>query len=131
MVDNEVIADFGTGFAAKIWKRVYYSPIIDYARREKIEFVYIRSYHNANPFTLRLVKRLKQTGAKVMMEIPTYPYDQEYVTRSMKFFLAIDRCFRHQLAKALDGIITFSNAKKSLAETLYASQTELILRQSK
>lgn len=66
-----------------------------------------------------------------MMEIPTYPYDQEYVTRSMKFFLAIDRCFRHQLAKALDGIITFSNAKKSLAETLYASQTELILRQSK
>ena len=70
MVDNEVIADFGTGFAAKIWKRVYYSPIIDYARREKIEFVYIRSYHNANPFTLRLVKRLKQTGAKVMMEIP-------------------------------------------------------------
>ncbi|MCS3200552.1 glycosyltransferase family 1 protein [Candidatus Bacteroides intestinigallinarum] len=112
MVDNEVIADFGTGIAAKIWKRVYYSPIIDYAHREKIEFVYIRSYHNANPFTLKLVKRLKHIGAKVMMEIPTYPYDQEYITRSMKFFLAIDRCFRHQLAKALDGIITFSNAKK-------------------
>lgn len=34
-VDNEVIADFGTGAAAKVWKRVYYSPIIEYARREK------------------------------------------------------------------------------------------------
>ena len=62
IVDNEVIADFGTGAAAKVWKRVYYSPIIEYARREKIELVYIRSHHNANPFTLRLVKLLKQTG---------------------------------------------------------------------
>ena len=112
MVDDEVIADFGTGFAAKIWKRVYYSPILDYARREGIDFVYMRSFHNASPFTLRLVKSLKRTGAKVVMEIPTYPYDQEYVTRSMKFHLAIDRCFRHKLAKALDGIVTFSNAEE-------------------
>ena len=56
MIDNEVIADFGTGTTAKVWKRIYYAPIIKYARREKIEFVYIRSAHNANPFTLRLVK---------------------------------------------------------------------------
>lgn len=112
MVDDEVIADFGTGFAAKIWKRVYYSPILDYARHEGIDFVYMRSFHNASPFTLRLVKSLKRTGAKVVMEIPTYPYDQEYVTRSMKFHLAIDRCFRHKLAKALDGIVTFSNAEE-------------------
>ncbi len=118
MVDNEVIADFGTGATAKVWKRVYYSPIIEYARLEKIELVYIRSYHNANPFTLRLVKQLKQTGAKVVMEIPTYPYDQEYTSRSMKFYLAIDRCFRHQLAKHLDGIVTFSNA-----ETIFGGKT--------
>lgn len=26
MVDDEVIADFGKGFTAKLWKRVYYSP---------------------------------------------------------------------------------------------------------
>ena len=30
----------------------------------------------------------------------------------MKFHLAIDRCFRHKLAKALDGIVTFSNAEE-------------------
>lgn len=112
MVDDEVIADFGTGVTAKVRKRVYFSPIIDYARRQGIEFVYIRSFHNASPFTLRLVKQLKQTGAKVVMEIPTYPYDQEYVTRSMKFHLAIDRCFRHQVARQLDGIVTFSDAEK-------------------
>ena len=72
IIDDEVIADFGTGTTAKVWKRIYYAPIIKYARREKIEFVYIRSAHNANPFTLRLVKHLKSIGAKVVMEIPTY-----------------------------------------------------------
>lgn len=118
MVDDEVIADFGTGFTAKIRKRVYYSPIVEYARREGIGMVYIRSYHNANPFTLRLVKRLKHTGAKVVMEIPTYPYDQEYVTRSMKLELTIDRCFRHRLSKITDGIVTFSNA-----ETIFGGRT--------
>lgn len=112
MVDDEVIADFGTGITAKIWKRIYFSPIINYARRKGIDFVYIRSFHNANPFTLRLVKLFKRTGAKVVMEIPTYPYDQEYVTCSMKLDLVIDRCFRHQLAKRLDSIVTFSDAEK-------------------
>lgn len=111
MINDEVIADFGRGTTAKVWKRVYYSPIIDYARHENIELVYIRSHHNANPFTLRLVKGLKRTGAKVVMEIPTYPYDQEYASLSMKFYLLIDCCFRHQLARQLDGIVTFSNAK--------------------
>lgn len=118
MIDDEVIADFGKGTTAKVWKRVYYSPIVDYARRENIELVYIRSSHNANPFTLRLVKGLKRTGAKVVMEIPTYPYDQEYITRSMKFSLFIDRCFRRSLAGQLDGIVTFSNA-----ETIFGGRT--------
>lgn len=118
MVDDEVIADFGTGTTAKVWKRIYYSPIADYARRENINLVYIRSHHNANPFTLNLVKHLKRTGAKVVMEIPTYPYDQEYSSLSMKFHLAIDRCFRRQLSRHLDGIVTFSNA-----ETIFGGKT--------
>ncbi len=118
MVDDEIIADFGTGTTAKLWKRVYYSPIIEYARRENIGLVYIRSHHNANPFTLKLVKRLKRTGARVVMEIPTYPYDQEYVSSSMKLHLIIDQCFRRQLSKHLDGIVTFSNA-----ETIFGGKT--------
>jgi len=38
-----------------------------------------------------LEKVMKSIGAKVVMEIPTYPYDQEYITRSMKLSLAVDR----------------------------------------
>ncbi|MDD3037761.1 glycosyltransferase [Bacteroides sp.] len=111
MLDGEILADFGFGLSAKIRKRFDFSFIADYVRCEKIEFVYIRSYHNANPFTIHLVNRMKKYGAKVLMEIPTYPYDQEYITRSMKLDLTVDQHFRSRLARCLDGIVTFSNAK--------------------
>lgn len=118
MIDGKVLADLGKGITAKLKKRLSFTPIVQYVREEKIQCVYIRSYHNANPFTLRLVKRLKKTGAKVAVEIPTYPYDQEYISWSMRASLAVDRCFRHRMAKLLDGIVTFSSA-----ETIFGGRT--------
>lgn len=112
MADNEILTDFGSGMSAKIRKRFDFSFIANYVSQEKIALVYIRSFHNANPFTIRMVKQLKYAGAKVVMEIPTYPYDQEYVTRFMKLELAVDRCFRHSLVRKMDGIITFSDARE-------------------
>ena len=111
-VNGEIIADFGKGTWGKMKKRLCFKPITSYALREKIDFVYIRSFHNANPFTIHLIKQLKAMGARVIMEIPTYPYDQEYVTPSMKVYLTIDRHFRHKLARELDAIITFSDKEK-------------------
>lgn len=112
MVDDQEIADLGTGKVAKMKKRCDFSAIIDYVNREEIRLVYIRSYHNANPFTIHMVKCLRQRGAKVVMEIPTYPYDQEYITPSMKLILLMDKCFRRKLAKELDAIVTFSEERK-------------------
>ena len=112
MADNEILTDFGSGISAKIRKRFDFSFIANYVSQEKIALVYIRSFHNANPFTIHMVKQLKHAGAKVVMEIPTYPYDQEYVTRFMKLELAVDRCFRHSLVRKMDGIITFSDARE-------------------
>lgn len=116
MVDDEIIADLGYGMLAKLRKRCNYSFISEYVLREKIKFVYIRSYHNANPFTIRMVKRMKSQGAKVVIEIPTYPYDQEYTTLSMKCRLIIDRSFRYRMSNLLDGIVTFSNAEEIFGE---------------
>lgn len=118
MVDDEVIANLGNGTLGKIRKRIDYDCIADYARRERIEFVYIRSNHNANPFTISLVHRMKSQGAKVVMEIPTYPYDQEYTALSMKCNLLSDRSFRNRLAGTLDRIVTFSNE-----ETIFGAPT--------
>ena len=109
VVDNQTIADYGHGFISKIKKRTDFSPIINYAKKEKIEFVYIRSDHNANPFTIDMVRKMKKAGMKVVMEIPTYPYDQEYVNKAMQRKLIQDKRFRNRLAAEMDGIVTFSD----------------------
>lgn len=108
IVDHEIIIDYGNGTKSKILKRTEFRSIVDYAIDSKIDFVYIRSNHNANPFTINMVKRMKKAGMKVVMEIPTYPYDQEYFNKSMRRQLIQDKTFRNQFAKQLDGIITFS-----------------------
>ena len=108
VVDHKVIADYGGGRKGKILKRTEFGSIIDYAIKAQIEFVYIRSNHNANPFTIHMVKRMKRAGMKVVMEIPTYPYDQEYFNKSMRRQLIQDKLFRNLFAKQLDAIVTFA-----------------------
>lgn len=107
MVDNNVLANLGKGTLAKIKKRISFGPIINYIHKEEISFVYIRYYHNANPFTIHLVKSIKNFGAKVALEIPTYPYDQEFIDQKLN--LCIDRLFRDALCRQLNAIVTFSN----------------------
>ena len=108
VVDHEVIANYGEGRKGKILKRIEFGSIVDYAIKAKIEFVYIRSNHNANPFTIHMVKRMKRAGMKVVMEIPTYPYDQEYFNKPMRRQLIQDKRFRNMFAKQLDAIVTFA-----------------------
>ncbi len=108
IVDSQVIVDYGNGIKGKILKRIEFGSIVDYAVNEGIEFVYIRSNHNANPFTIHMVKRMKKAGMRVVMEIPTYPYDQEYFNKSMRRQLIQDKLFRHRFAKKLDAIVTFA-----------------------
>ncbi|MEN5233444.1 glycosyltransferase [Sphingobacterium faecium] len=108
-INEDVLVDLGTGTWAKIRKRVDYRAIGQYVLENNFSLVYIRSDHNANPFTIQLVKKMRQSGATVVMEVPTYPYDQEYDTPKMKMELFIDRLYRRQLAKQLDAVVTFSN----------------------
>ncbi|GAA0884306.1 glycosyltransferase family 4 protein [Sphingobacterium siyangense subsp. cladoniae] len=110
-VGNEILVDFGRGPIAKIRKRIDYRAISEYVQKNKFQLIYIRSDHNANPFTLNMVKMMRLSGAKVLMEIPTYPYDQEYVTLRMRLELAVDRLYRKKLAKQLDAFVTFSDAR--------------------
>lgn len=114
MVDDQVIEIFDQSFQGKIKKWADYSTLLQYINQHKIEFVYMRSYHNANPFLIAFVKKLKNLGIKVVQEIPTYPYDQEYrgASKTMKIQHALDKCFRKKLAKYLFRIVTFSDHKK-------------------
>ena len=101
LVDDTVIANYGNGLISKIKKRIEFSTIVDYAIHNKIKLVYIRSNHNANPFTIRMVKQMKKAGMKVVMEIPTYPYDAEYHAQGMDKRIFLDKKFRIFLMKYL------------------------------
>ena len=109
IIDGNIIADYGNGILSKILKRIDFSAISRYVKDNHINIVYIRSNHNANPFTIRMVKQMKKYGAKVVMEIPTYPYDSEYEAQGMSKQIFQDRLFRNHLAKQLEAIVTFSD----------------------
>ena len=113
-IDDQPLQDFGNGRLAAMKKRCCYGAVVKFAIDNKIDFVYARSFHNANPFTIKMFKAFKQTGIKSVIEIPTYPYDQEYndAGRIGKLELAIDKLFRKQLAKQTDAIVTFTQEKE-------------------
>lgn len=95
-------------------QRISYGCVYNYCIRENIEFVYARCFQNANPWLIRFFKKLKMAGIKTVMEIPTYPYDQEFSTFSKKqrYQLKIDQLFRNRLSKEMSAIVTFSDAKQ-------------------
>ena len=111
MINGEIIADYGTGKLAAARKRVSYHCIYHYAVAHRVELIYVRSFHNANPFTIRLFSKLRKAGIKIVMEIPTYPYDNEYAgfPLATRLGIQVDKVFRKTLAEHVNAIVTFSD----------------------
>lgn len=109
-INETILEDYGTSIIANIKKRICFQSIYQYAIDHSIDLVYVRSFHNANPFTINFFKRLKHSNIKCVMEIPTYPYDAEYVGFSTfaRLGIQVDKLFRRKLAKQMNAIITFS-----------------------
>ena len=113
-IGDQVIRDYGTGKLAALRQRFDYDCIYDYCQLNGIQFVYARCNQNADPILIRFFKKLREIGIKAVMEIPTYPYDQEFAKFSwdIKLKLKIDRLFRNQLSKQLAAIVTFSDEER-------------------
>ena len=113
MINNEVLLDYGYGVKAKILKRTSLSCISAYAEEQGLDSVYIRSDHNTTPFLIKLVSRFKKMGMAVVMEIPTYPYDQEYKELSWNYqhTILLDKALRRHLFRYVDNVVTFSDHK--------------------
>lgn len=113
MIDDQILESFEYGIKGKIRKWVDYSAIFNYVCTNNINLIYIRSYHNANPFLISFAKKITKKKIKIVIEIPTYPYDNEYDNSSFanKAQLFVDKLYRKKLAKNIFRIITFSNYK--------------------
>ena len=119
-VDGKIIKDYGKGVFAGLRQRIDYDCVYDYCRMNGIQFVYARCFQNANPWLIRFFKRLKKLGVKSVTEIPTYPYDQEFVGFPFmtRMGLKVDQLFRKALYKQMNAIVTFSDA-----ETIFGQRT--------
>lgn len=110
MIDNEVLDDFGNGFISKFRKRFSYKSLVEYINKHEIKSLYIRYEHNASPSFISALKKIRRNGTRIVLEVPTYPYDKEYRKQGLKlrFHLFQDQCFRKRLAKQVSKIVTFS-----------------------
>ncbi len=113
-VDDRAIQDYGTGVRAALRQRAGYGCIYDYCVKAGIELVYARSYMNATPPLVSFFRRLKKAGVRSVMEIPTYPYDQEFdgYDWNQRMRLRVDKVFRRQLAAQMEAIVTFSDEEQ-------------------
>ena len=113
-IDGKVIKDYGMGNWAAFRQRLDFDCIFDYCVREGIEFVYARCFQNANPWLIHLFKKMRKAGIHAVTEIPTYPYDAEFVGFPFltRMNLKIDQLFRNKLSAQMDAIVTFSDAKE-------------------
>ena len=112
-INDKIIKNYGKGRMAALRQRLDYSCIYDYCIAQGIEFVYARSFQNANPVLIQFFKRLRKAGIRCVTEIPTYPYDGEFsgfplITR---MGLLMDKVFRNSLSAQMDAIVTFSDAQ--------------------
>lgn len=80
-----------------------------YIEEKKITIIYIR-YYRSNTLFLNFLKYIKKIyNIKIILEIPTYPYDNE--VNKINIGLLIDKIYRKKLYKYVDKIVTYSDDK--------------------
>lgn len=100
-------------FAAR-WKwRIKFSALVDYCHKEGVNVVYIRYIHNCNPFFLNFLKRIRKRNILILLEIPTYPYDNEYFQSKLVVRLAkwVESYCRRFMRYYVHRVVTFSDDK--------------------
>ena len=119
-VDDKIIKDYGTGALAGLRQRIDFNCIYGYCKDNGIQFAYARCFQNASPFLIRFFKKLKKLGIKAVTEIPTYPYDQEFVGFPFmtRMNLKVDQLFRCSLYRQMNAVVTFSDA-----DTIFGQRT--------
>lgn len=78
-----------------------------FLKGQRYDGCYIR-FDFTDPGFLSLLKRLRRVCPKILLELPTYPYDAENQAMLLsRVKLGVDRLFRRQLHKYIDRIVTF------------------------
>lgn len=101
-------------YSQKYGYKYRYSMLFKKLVEGNVPLVYIRYTHFANPLFIRFLSNLKKKNIKILLEIPTYPYDNEfkYATFKQKAFLKIEQFSRQFFRFYCDKIVTVSEDKR-------------------
>ena len=78
-----------------------------FLKGQRYDGCYIR-FDFTDPGFLSLLKRLRRVCPKILLELPTYPYDAENQAMLLsRVKLGVDKIYRRQLHKYIDRIVTF------------------------
>jgi glycosyltransferase involved in cell wall biosynthesis len=126
-ITSQIAAFNNKGFVIKPLNLLFRKNILDKMRAKfsynyydsylpddffECDFYYIRKFMVSLSF-IGLLKKIKKTNAgKILIEIPTYPYDWE-VNKNItsKINLFFDKLLRNKLKKYVDRIVSYSDDK--------------------
>lgn len=111
-VGDYIIENYSNYSEISYYQRIVcFRSLVNYIKRNNIQFIYIRYTHIANYFFIKFLKTMKKYKIKILLEIPTYPYDMEYkdIGKKQKLLLTIEKRNRKKFKKYVDAIITFQN----------------------
>lgn len=109
---------FKKDFFNKILKKIALVKILSRLKEreyyENIDVIYIRNF-KCTPMSISWLRFLKKQDLKILLEIPTYPYDREIRDNNsiaIRFLVWLDKIYRKKLYLYVDKIITFSEDKE-------------------
>lgn len=76
---------------------------------KELEYIYIRRF-SATVWLINYLKFLKKLNKKIILEIATYPYDNE--TKKEHYFSKQDKIWRNEYYKYVDKVVTFSDDRE-------------------
>lgn len=86
-----------------------YKYIFEYVKSNKFDFLFIRYLASATPAFLVFLRKCKKYVKKIVIEIPTYPYDGE---SSLTLYAVKERISRKFMYHWVDRVLTFSTEKE-------------------
>ena len=113
------------GYTASLMNKIRYRlpfsnirPVWEYHEEfADADFIYLRRPNVMTKYLRSVLQNIKKANkkCKILMEIPTYPYDKELLHETFGFFMLFkDRYNRKRIKKLIDTYVTLSDDKELL-----------------
>ena len=95
----------------KFYHFQFYQILTHLCRPAEYDVIYLR-FHVMHSSFYNFLSKSKTSKNKIVLEIPTYPYEKEYRGFFQKLRLRIDRVYRERISDYIDRIVHFGPHKE-------------------